>query len=120
MSIINYLILFLLSLVTTNTTFACFQGYFAPDFLDLTDPIIGSGVLFIIISITINYIRKINALAFLIPTIYLSVSYIGHWTYSGDCGSDIILLNKLAMLIAGIWLLYELRMYYVLRSRPEA
>jgi hypothetical protein len=107
------------SLVISNSAYACFGGYFAPGFLELTDPIIGVGVSVIFVAVALNYKRKLGILTFTIPIVFLLVSYFGHFNYSGDCGREIVLMNKIAMFISILWLLYELGMYYGYRSKEK-
>jgi len=103
----------------SNSAYACFAGYFAPSFMELTDPVIGVGVAVILVSAVLSYARKLGIVLFAIPTIYFLVSYFGHFNYGGDCGTEIVLMNKVALSIAVLWFFYELGMYYVFRSNEK-
>ncbi len=92
--------------------FACAAGYFAPTYLDVTDPVIGTGFFLLLIATIINFKRKLNLNAIVMPMVFLAVSYYGHWNYVGDCGYEIVFLNRIAAIVALTWLVYELAMYY--------
>jgi len=100
-------------------THACFSGYFAPEFLGITDPIIGVGVAVLLVSTTLSFMRNRGVMTILIPIIFLLVSYFGHFNYSGDCGSEIVLMNKVAMFLAILWFLFEFGMHYVGRNNKK-
>ncbi len=91
---------------------ACFSGYFAPSFLDVTNPVIGSGVVFLMGALILNVLRKRTYVALAMPVLYLAISYYGHWSYAGDCGYQIVALNRVATIISFAWLIHEVTMFY--------
>ena len=78
------------TVVATAPAHACSYGYFAPAFLDVTDPVIGSGVVLFLVALTFKFLRKFSFNAFIVPVIFLAISYYGHWNYVGDCGYEIV------------------------------
>ena len=150
------------------TAQACFSGYFAPSFLDITNTVIGLGVVLLIASFALTIrnkftykaamvplvflliayfaehslyltnaylrigiilllasyiflaVKEVSLSAGVIPMIYLAISYYGHLTYVGDCGENIVYLNKVATLVAASWFVYEVSMLYRHRSKSTA
>ena len=108
----NLLLLATCLLMLPGQSIACFSGYFAPAFLDVTNPVIGVGIACLLIAVVVSYKRKISYMLVVLPITYIGISYYGHLNYSGDCGYEIVFLNKIAAVVAGIWLIYEITMYY--------
>lgn len=87
--------------------YACFSGYYAPAFLDVTDPTIGAGVVTIIVATLLSALRRSFGTLFVMPLLFLGIAYFGHWNYSGDCGAQIVRLNVYALLFAAVWFGFE-------------
>jgi hypothetical protein len=100
-----------MALLSPKLAWACFSGYYAPAFGDVTDLVIGSGMVVLVCALILGIKRKAKILNVIAPGIYLFLSYYGHWIYSGDCGSQIVFLNKLALGVVILWLLFEVVKY---------
>jgi len=87
--------------------YACFADYYAPAFLDITDPTIGAGVIAIVVATVLAALRRNVGGLICIPILFLGTSYFGHWNYSGDCGQQIVQLNRVALVIAAVWFGFE-------------
>lgn len=90
-----------------SPVYACFGGYSAPAFLDVTDPTIGAGIVTIIVAMILAALRRSFGALFVMPLLFLGIAYFGHWTYSGDCGAMIVRLNMYALLFAAVWFGFE-------------
>ena len=90
-----------------SSAYACFGGYYAPAFLDVTDPTIGAGVVTIVVAMILAALRRSFRILFVMPLLFLGIAYFGHWTYSGDCGAMIVRLNVYALLFAAVWFGFE-------------
>ena len=115
----KYLVLFAF-LIITNPAYACFDGYYAPDFMEITNPIIGASALVGIISFIYTIKRKSYIRAVLLFAIYLFISYFGHHLYSGDCGAEIVFLNKVALAFVILWLSTEIILAYLNEKNKKA
>lgn len=108
---------FIAAIVAAGPAHACSAGYFAPAFLDVTDPAIGSGVALLLVALILNFARKPTFSALAIPAMFLFISYYGHWSYVGDCGYEIVFLNRVATILAAGWFVYESVKYYRYRTK---
>ena len=105
--------LLLFSLITfSNIANACFSGYYAPEFMEVTNPIIGVSIIFVIISTSVAIKQKAFIRATSATLIYLLFSYYGHYMYSGDCGAQIVFFNKVALAFVVLWLSIEISLAY--------
>lgn len=110
----------LATLVAPAQAHACVAGYFAPAFLDVTDPVIGSGVVLLLAALVLNLTRKRSFGALAVPVIFLVISYYGHWNYAGDCGYEIVFLNRIATILASAWFVYKFAVFYRHRRTSSA
>ena len=82
---------------------ACFADYYAPRFLDLTDATIAVGVVTTVVSLILALKRRAFVFAVAMLFAYFALSYYGHWAYNGDCGAQIVQLNRYALVVASLW-----------------
>jgi len=115
----KYLLSFFL-LIIANPVSACFSGYYAPEFLEVTNPIIGTSIIVTMFSIFIAVKKKAFIRAILAIFIYLLISYYGHFMYVGDCGNQIVSLNKVALFFVVLWLSIEITLVYINDKNKKA
>ena len=81
--------------------------------MDITSPVIGTGVLVALIAFFIALKQKAYIRAAIVTAIFLLVSYFGHHRYNGDCGQQIVFLNKTALVLVALWLALEISLLYL-------
>lgn len=104
-------------LFDASPVYACFSGYYAPAFLDLSDTTIAAGVITMVVAVVLALTRRGFGTAIAMLFAFLALSYYGHWMYGGDCGAQIVQLNRYALVLASIWFGAEAWMLLHRRSK---